>query len=145
MTTKLILIYCFAVTLPAMPVTDASREQVVAAINNFVNGGDERNTILLESVLHPDFRVTINRFMGKENVTVITREAYLSMMAEGKIGGEKRTIKILSIDVQDHQAVAKVILTSSTMKFTSNLQFVKDSKGKWLLINDMPLVEKTVN
>ncbi|MEO6168371.1 MAG: nuclear transport factor 2 family protein [Chitinophagales bacterium] len=143
MTTNLILIYCFAITVSANPCFDTSREQVEAAIENFVKGGDERNTAMLEAVLHPDFRVTINRFMGKDDVTVITREAYLSMITAGKIGGEKRNIKIISIDVQDHLAVAKVILTSTAMKLTSNLQFVKDIKGSWLLINDMPLVEKT--
>lgn len=142
MTTKIILIYCFAITVTSAPVSNSSKQQVEATIQNFVTGGDERNIAILEAVLHPDFRVTINRFMGNDGITVITRESYLSMITSGKIGGEKRSIKIISIDVQDHIAVAKVILMSATLKLTNNLQFIKDSKGNWLLINDMPLVEK---
>ena len=114
-------------------------EKIETLIQSIVEAADSRHTAILQKHLHPEFRVVANRF-GGDDAKVLTKETYLGMLKEGKIGGDKRIVDIKSVDVQNHIAVAKATLTGAKVTFTSFYQFVKDPKGEWQLIGDMPLL-----
>jgi ketosteroid isomerase-like protein len=116
-----------------------SIEQVV---NQFAKAGDERNVAQLNNLLHDDFRLVMNRLFGSEKVDLLGKAAYLKMMEEGKLGGDSRTVKILSIDVTQNNATAKVALKGKALTFESYYQLVKNAAGQWQLINDLPFATK---
>lgn len=49
------------------------------AMMGFIKGGDNRDVVLLDRVLHNDFRVTNNGFMGKPGVMVIDKRCVLRL------------------------------------------------------------------
>ena len=52
-------------------------KRIKQAIINFVKGGDTSDVSILDQVLHKDFRVTNNGYMGMKGVTVINKKDYL--------------------------------------------------------------------
>jgi hypothetical protein len=106
------------------------------ALSSFIKGGDERDTAKLESILHADYRSTINQFMGQEGVSIINREVYLSLTRDGKIGGLPRTYQVVQYQSLGHTAHVQVHMESAQLIFDNFLSFVQDKTGKWWLIND---------
>ena len=121
------------------------REKIELAITNFVKGGDNSDLDLLKSVLHPDFRVTNNGFMGSSGITVIDKEKYLSNIEEGIFGGLPRKMKIESIDYFKTIAHVKLTLESSENNFISYNSLVLDTDNQWKLINNLAIVEPKIN
>lgn len=117
-------------------------ELVQNAIYSFAQAGDGRDLEQLKLILHEDFRVTLNRILGSEGFSVLTKQTYLQMTADGKLGGDKRTIEILSLDVTHNNAIAKVKLIGSNLTFMSYYLLVKNSAGEWQLLNDLPYASK---
>ena len=117
------------------------KEKIELAITNFVKGGDNSDLDLLKSVLHPDFRVTNNGFMGSSGITVIDKEKYLSNIEEGIFGGLPRKMKIESIDYFKTIAHVKLTLESSENNFISYNSLVLDTDNQWKLINNLAIVE----
>jgi Putative lumazine-binding len=123
-------------TESAMPkpiVLDAAIEQ---AITGFITGGDTRNVPLLESVMHPDFRTTVNQFMGGEGVTILDRATYLGMISQGKFGGIPRTLQVVHFTSFGHTALVQVHMESTELAFDNFLLVVQDKGGKWQILND---------
>jgi hypothetical protein len=121
------------------------REKIELAITNFVKGGDNSDINLLKNVLHPDFRVTNNGFMGSSRITVIDKEKYLSNIEEGIFGGLPRKMKIESIDYFKTIAHVKLTLESSENNFISHNSLVLDTDNQWKLINNLAIVEPKNN
>ncbi|WP_373548525.1 nuclear transport factor 2 family protein [Haliscomenobacter sp.] len=109
---------------------------IAEAVEAFIKAGDRQDITLLESVLHPEYRSTINQFMGQENVTVIPREVYLKLVQDGKIGGSPRSYQIVHAASLGHTAQVQVHMESAQLVFNNFLSLVQDTKGKWWLIND---------
>ncbi|NIJ56112.1 nuclear transport factor 2 family protein [Dyadobacter arcticus] len=118
-----------------------TREKIEQAVINFVKGGDNRDTVILDKVLHKDFRVTNNGFMGTSGVTIIDREKYLSNIREGIFGGLPRKIKIESIDEGSTIASVKLRLESAENDFLSYNSLVLDVDNEWKIINNLAVVE----
>ncbi|MDO9186378.1 MAG: nuclear transport factor 2 family protein [Bacteroidia bacterium] len=116
-------------------------EKIEQAITNFVKGGDNRDTVMLDKVLHKDFRVTNNGFMGTSGITVIDKQKYLSKIKDGIFGGLPRIMKIESIDDSETIAMVKLRLESTENYFVSYNSFVLDSDNEWKLINNLAVVE----
>ena len=117
------------------------REKIELAMSNFVKGGDNSDTILLDKVLHKDFRVTNNGFMGTSGVTIIDKQKYLSNIKDGIFGGIPRIMKIETIDDSDTIAMVKLRLESSENYFLSYNSLVLDIDNEWKLINNLAVVE----
>jgi hypothetical protein len=115
-------------------------EKIEQAITNFVKGGDNSDAVLLDSVLHTDFRVTNNGFMGTAGVTIIDKEKYLSNIREGIFGGLPRVMKIESIDHAGSIAMVKLRLESKENYFVSYNSLVLDINNEWKLINNLAVV-----
>jgi hypothetical protein len=118
-----------------------TREKIEQAITNFVKGGDNSDPVLLDTVLHNDFRVTNNGFMGTPGVTIIDKQKYLSNIKAGIFGGLPRILKIESIDHTETIAMVKLRLESSENYFVSYNSLVLDSDNEWKLINNLAVVE----
>lgn len=117
------------------------KEKIEQAIMDFVKGGDNSDTDLLDSVLHPDFRVTNNNFMGNPGVKVITKQEYLANIKSGVFGGLPRHLHIDAIDYAGSIAMVKIRLESEQNHFVSYNSLVLDTDGQWKLVNNLAVVE----
>jgi hypothetical protein len=117
------------------------REKINQAITHFVKGGDTSDVQLLDKVLHPDFRVTNNGFMGTPGITIIDKQKYLSNIKEGVFGGLPRKMIVESIDESDSIAMVKLRLESAENYFVSYNSLVLDTDDEWKLINNLAVVE----
>lgn len=115
-------------------------KMVEKAMLDFIKGGDNRDVALLNAVLHPEFRITNNGFMGTPGITIIDKQQYLSNIENGIFGGLPRTILIESIDVTGTIAMVKVRLESKENRFVSYNSFVLDLDTEWRLINNHAVV-----
>lgn len=116
-------------------------EKIEQAITSFVRGGDNSDTAMLDKVLHKDFRVTNNGFMGTTGVTLIDKQKYLSNIREGVFGGLPRNMTIEQIDDCGTIAMVKLRLESSENHFVSYNSLVLDSDNEWKLISNLAVVE----
>jgi hypothetical protein len=116
-------------------------EKINQAITHFVKGGDTSDIQLLDKVLHDDFRVTNNGFMGTPGITIIDKQKYLSNIKEGIFGGLPRKMIIESIDESDSIASVKLRLESAENHFISYNSLVLDTDNEWKLINNLAVVE----
>lgn len=117
------------------------KEKIEQAITNFVKGGDNSDAAMLDKVLHKDFRVTNNGFMGTSGVTIIDKQKYLSNIKDGIFGGLPRIMKIETIDDSETIAMVKLRLESSENYFVSYNSLVLDIDNEWKLINNLAVVE----
>ncbi|NJO02609.1 MAG: nuclear transport factor 2 family protein [Bacteroidia bacterium] len=118
-----------------------TKQKLEKAITDFAKGGDNRDTELLDNVLHNEFRVTNNGFMGIAGVTIIDKKAYLANIKDGIFGGLPRKVTIESVEDSETIAMVKLRLESSENYFVSYNSFVLDIDNKWKLINNLAIVE----
>mgnify|MGYP003519999639 FL=1 len=116
-------------------------EKIKQAITNFVKGGDNSDTELLDKILHTEFRVTNNGFMGNAGVTIIDKKTYLENIKNGIFGGLPRKMTIESIEDSETIAMVKLRLESSENYFVSYNSLVLDTDNEWKLINNLAVVE----
>ena len=117
-------------------------EKIIQAITNFVKGGDNSDTELLDKILHTEFRVTNNGFMGNAGVTIIDKKTYLENIKNGIFGGLPRKMTIESIEDSETIAMVKLRLESSENYFVSYNSLVLDTDNEWKLINNLAVVEE---
>lgn len=123
----------------AQPAPPSDQTLIEDAIKRFMRGGDESDTTLLLSVLHPQFRVVVNQgVLGMESLRVIERPAYFQQIAGKKWGGVPRTVNIVSVSIASTVAAAEVKTSSVRSDITSFLHLVKGKDGNWTLIGDTP-------
>lgn len=115
--------------------------KVKQAVIDFVKGGDTSDVNLLNKVLHKDFRVTNNGFMGTPGVTIIDKQKYLTFIKEGIFGGLPRSMSIEHIDLNKTIAMVKLRLESAENHFISYNSLVLDDDKGWKLINNLAVVE----
>ena len=115
-------------------------EKIIQAITNFVKGGDNSDTELLDKILHNEFRVTNNGFMGNAGVTIIDKKTYLENIKNGIFGGLPRKMTIESIEDSETIAMVKLRLESSENYFVSYNSLVLDTDNEWKLINNLAVV-----
>lgn len=117
------------------------KNKIERAIIDFVKGGDNSDTELLDKVLHTEFRVTNNGFMGTKGVTIINKKQYLANIKNGLFGGLPRKMTILNTDYSEKIAMVKLRLESSENYFVSYNSLVLDIDNEWKIINNLAVVE----
>lgn len=115
-------------------------QKIELAIVHFVKGGDNSDIELLNKVLHKEFRVTNNGFMGTESVTIIDKNEYLTKIRTGVFGGLPRKFTIESIDRTGRIASVKLSIESAENNFLSYNSLVLDPDNEWRLINNLAVV-----
>lgn len=116
-------------------------EKIKQAITDFVKGGDNSDTLLLDKVLHKDFRVTNNGFLGTPGITVLDKQKYLANIKNGIFGGLPRIMIIENIDESKTIASVKLRLESAENYFVSYNSLVLDTDNEWKLLNNLAVVE----
>lgn len=114
--------------------------RIEQAIIDFVKGGDTSDLVLLNKVLHKDFRVTNNGFMGTSGITIIDKKAYLDKIKSGVFGGLPRKMKIEELDQSGIIASVKLRIESSENDFISYNSLVLDTDNEWRIINNLAVV-----
>ena len=117
-----------------------STPAVQQAVKNYAAAGDERDTGSLDKVLHDQFRVVF-AIKGKPQVTLLSRDQYIGLLKAGKIGGQARKVKILSVQEKENIATVKAELTTDDSVFHAVYTLIKGGTG-WQLIQDSVLLEK---
>eukprot|EP01013_Petalomonas_cantuscygni_P003552 TRINITY_DN13747_c0_g1_i1.p1 TRINITY_DN13747_c0_g1~~TRINITY_DN13747_c0_g1_i1.p1 ORF type:complete len:126 (+),score=1.83 TRINITY_DN13747_c0_g1_i1:153-530(+) len=119
--------------------------KIKQAIIDFVKGGDNSDIELLDNVLHKDFRVTNNGFMGTSGITIIDKNEYLTKIKSGVFGGLQRKMKIEEIDQSGIIASVKLRIESSENDFISYNSLVLDTDNEWKIINNLAVVKSKKN
>ena len=118
----------------------SENDKIKQAITDFVKGGDNSDIKLLDKVLHKDFRVTNNGFMGTSGVTIIDKNDYLNKIKSGVFGGRPRQMKIEEIDQSGTIASVKIRIESTENDFVSYNSLVMDTNNEWKIINNLAVV-----
>lgn len=117
------------------------KAKIKQVIIDFVEGGDNSDIGLLDTVLHKNFRVTNNGFNGTTGVTIIDKKEYLSKIKSGVFGGLPRKMKIEEIDQSGIIASVKLRIESSENNFISYNSLILDTDNKWKIINNLAVVK----
>ncbi len=117
------------------------KDRIKQAIIDFVKGGDYRDVELLDKVLHRDFRVTNNGFMGTPGITIIDKNEYLDNIKNGVFGGLPRKMNIEELDQSGIIASVKLRIESSENDFISFNSLVMDTDNEWKIINNLAVVK----
>ena len=115
-------------------------ERIKQTIIDFVKGGDNSDVGLLDKVLHENFRVTNNGFMGTSGITIIDKKEYLNKIQNGIFGGLPREMEIMEIDQSGKIASVKLKIESSENDFISYNSLVLDTDNEWKIINNLAVV-----
>lgn len=116
-------------------------DRIKQAITDFVKGGDTSDIQLLENVLHKDFRVTNNGFMGTPGITIIDKNDYLEKIKSGVFGGIPRHMQIETLEQNGTIASVKLRIESSENDFISYNSLVLDTDNEWKIINNLAIVK----
>lgn len=108
----------------------------------FAQSADARDVDRIDTILHKEFRAIVNQAFNSTELQVIDKGTYLDLMRKEVLGGDERTVTILSIDMEDNNAIIKAKFTGKALIFTTFIQAVKDATGTWHIISDMPVIQK---
>ncbi len=132
----------FQVVLPIRNSEDNTEQQLETVIRNFVTAGDHRDSDQLGKLLHENFRVVANQLMGSASINVITKDQYLILIKEGKLGGDSRTVEIISLEVVNKSASAHVRLKGKALTFDTFYHLIQGTDGSWQLVEDLTYATK---
>jgi hypothetical protein len=113
----------------------APERELRGKIEAFKNAADQRDAPGMQQILHKDFRVFAFIGAAAEGMAM-DKTGYVGALTAGKIGGVKRSHKILSLEVRGKHATARVQMESKELKFDTYMQWIK-TEGGWQLVNDL--------
>ncbi|KAA3602848.1 MAG: hypothetical protein DWQ06_06665 [Calditrichaeota bacterium] len=111
------------------------REAIRQTISYFVQSGDTQSSKLGKKSLHEDCKQIILGNIGEteKGFMEMPTSVYLKMLDEKKIGGDKRTFEISSLEVSNQTASAKVKIYSEKHTFTDFISLAKFG-NEWKII-----------
>ncbi|MEQ8325015.1 MAG: nuclear transport factor 2 family protein [Vicingaceae bacterium] len=122
------------------PVDDKTK--VIKALKSFVEAADRQDPDQLSQILDANFRAVVNRAFGSEEVSIMDKITYLDLIKQKKIGGDKREVSIIRVDITGNNACVHSVLKGSHLIFNTFTDLIRDSNGNWYVINDMPHIDK---
>ena len=132
------LLSCFA-AFGQSQTDKAEIEQVVTA---FSSNADNQDATQMASLLDENYRAVVNRLFGSEKVSLMDKTTYLQLLEEKKIGGDKRKVSIEHVDITNNNAIVKASFEGKELNFTTYLLLVKTVENEWLIVSDMPYIDK---
>lgn len=115
--------------------------EIKNVILSLENATAERSIPKIEEYLHKDYRVVANRFKGSKTTTIITKEMYLEMMKENKIGGTSYQTEFKNISITEHTAIVDVFFKSDkSSNMHKYLILIQDGNNNWKVVSDIPIV-----
>lgn len=137
-------VFLFSVLILTNTVVNAQisdKELITQVVNQFAQGADNHDTVLLGQVLDTHFRAAVNRAFGSTQLQVIDKSTYLNLIKEKKLGGDKRTISVQNIIIHESTATAEVIFEGSKLNFTTFISLIKNEDQTWMIIQDLPIIK----
>jgi ketosteroid isomerase-like protein len=137
---KILFIALLSVTVTVTHAQNKSKmnKQIIETlIRNYASAVDAQDVAAAEKFLDKDFRVVLNNYNNSGSSTILSREQYTGMMKTGKVGGNKRELRILFTDVHEAAAVVKVEMKGEKTIFTNYYSLI-NANGQWLIIHDIP-------
>ena len=116
--------------------------EVTDLVHAFSKSADERDVDKMQTILHDDFRAIVNQAFGSKEIQYMDKASYLNLLKNEVIGGDDRTVIVLSIDMEEKNAVVKARFAGSELVFTTFIQIVKNSDEEWKVISDLPIIQK---
>lgn len=138
---KFITLICLLFTAVSTNAQSNSMKDIETTIHAFAKAGDNSDAETLDAYLDANYRVVMNRLFGSHEVSVLTKELYLSKIKSKEFGGDSREVSIHNVTVNGSTANAKVSFKGTKMTFISLLSLVQDAEGNWKLISDTPVLE----
>jgi hypothetical protein len=120
-------------------------EKIEQAVINFIRGGDNRDTLLLENVLHKDFQFTNMNSIKTLDYSLCDKQNYLSSIKLGFLGELPRKISIERIDLKESRAMVKLLLESTESYSVSYNALVLDLDNEWRVTNNLAFEIKKIN
>ncbi|MGE8555420.1 MAG: nuclear transport factor 2 family protein [Chryseobacterium jejuense] len=115
-------------------------EQIKQAIEQFIKGGDNSDTALLQEILHENYQNIQDSFFDKTGIFIIPKQEYIGLVRDKIFGGKPRQITYHSLEQKNNIAYAQVSLESSTLRFSSLITCVNENE-KWQVITNIPSIE----
>jgi hypothetical protein len=119
----------------------SDKELITQVVNQFAQGADNRDTVLLDQILDTHFRAAVNRALGSTQLQVIDKTTYLNLIKEKKLGGDKRMVSVQNIIIHESTATAEVIFEGSKLNFTTFISMIKNEDQTWTIIQDLPIIK----
>ncbi|MFC3199475.1 nuclear transport factor 2 family protein [Parapedobacter deserti] len=119
-------------------------EQIKTAIEAFVKAGDNRDTAILENILHARFQNIQDGYFDENGIFVFSKSDYIELIRTKKFGGSPRSIAYNSIEQTGNIATVQVKLESQNLIFHSLIVCVHDNRN-WKIINNIPTIEVKYN
>ncbi|WP_347217894.1 nuclear transport factor 2 family protein [Chryseobacterium sp.] len=115
-------------------------EQIKQAIEQFIKGGDNNDTALLEEILHENYQNIQDGFFDKSGIFIIPKQEYIGLVRDKIFGGKPRQITYHFLEQKNNIAYAQLSLESSALRFSSLITCVQEN-GKWQVITNIPSIE----
>lgn len=115
-------------------------ENIKQAIEQFIKGGDNSDTALLEEILHENYQNIQDGFFDKPGIFIIPKQEYIGLVRDKIFGGKPRQITYHSVEQKNNIAYAQVSLESSALRFSSLITCVNEN-GRWQVITNIPSIE----
>ncbi len=135
------LISLFVLSFQGLRAQSSDEKAIKSLITEFAEAGDQNDAQALDRILDENYRVVMNRLFGSSEVSIMPRSVYLEKIDNGEFGGDKRRVDISRILVNGSNAFVEATLKGKKMTMVSLFACVKDEKGKWKLLTDMPTVQ----
>jgi len=116
-------------------------KEINTAVSEFAKAGDMNDAEKLSGYLDTNYRVVMNRLFGSSEVSVMSREVYLEKIRTKEFGGDTRKVKVENLVVNGTTASAKVTMKGKKATFISLITLIKNAKGEWKLVSDVPIVK----
>lgn len=133
---KKVLITCMLTFMTTGLIAGVKNKEIPTmeqVIKNYAIGADTGNAKLIEKSFHEKFQVVAST---KDGVRTIDKKTYLSLISSGKIGGNKRVLKILNAENDGIIGTAKLTLTGEKAVFHDHLTLLKVN-GTWSIVSNV--------
>ncbi|HEY5751075.1 MAG TPA: nuclear transport factor 2 family protein [Chryseolinea sp.] len=112
---------------------------ICTLVEGYVSALAQRSTETIDSLLHPEFKVIVNKSVVPHMSTFLSKANYLDMIRSGKAGGDNYQIEDLSIHVMGPTAMAQYTLHGRKTIMHVFLQLIQEGED-WKIVSNMPYV-----
>lgn len=112
-------------------------EHIKTVLMAYASAVDAQNVLEAGAYMEANFRVVLNNYKNLPEPTILSKEQYLNMMQDGKVGGAKRSVSVVFIDAHESVAIAKVVLESEKTVFRTYYHLIKKATD-WFILSDTP-------
>src|SRR5689334_12977956 len=108
-------------------------------VENYVSALAQRSIETIDSLLHPEFKVIVNKSVPHQLSAFLSKTNYLDMIRSGKAGGDDYKIEDLSLHVMGPTAMAQYTLHGRQTIMHVFLQLIQEGED-WKIVSNMPYV-----